>query len=77
MARVITDLEMKNTELETKECYCLLEGITPIEQGFPSLTAVPNIRTVGRQTVKMSDRSQEKLDFNNYSYKRLNWIHLK
>ena len=39
MARVITDLEMKNTELETKECYCLLDGITPIELCDPLITS--------------------------------------
>ena len=31
MARVITDLEMKNTELETKECY----GLFHRSGGFP------------------------------------------
>ena len=37
MARVITDLEMKNTELETKECYGLFE--LTHDDGDPYITS--------------------------------------
>ena len=40
MARVITDLEMKNTELETKERYCLFDGITTTKLRDPLITSI-------------------------------------
>ena len=49
MARVITDLEMKNTELETKECYCLLDGITLTELCDPLITSITGFPKFGRR----------------------------
>ena len=53
MARVITDLEMKNTELETKECYGFFLPSGRVSQVWPRCG-------IGRQTVRKSDRSPGK-----------------